>query len=109
MAQRTPAAGLSLQAKLLSAFALLFALVLGGGTLAWYSSYTIKSQQDLTEAAARRLQLAQTIAATNAEIFGAEKNMILGGITNDSSCSTGGRHVCRNYSPKVPKIGRAHV
>jgi methyl-accepting chemotaxis protein len=76
---------LSLQAKLLSAFALLFTLVLGGGTLAWFSASTIKTQQDQTTAAARRLQLAQQVGGQNAEIFGAEKNMILGGMTGNTA------------------------
>ena len=84
MAIQSSFARLSLQAKLFTAFALLFVLVLGGGGLAWYSSHTIKSQQDLTTAAARRLQVAEQISGINAEIFGAEKNMILGGLTGDS-------------------------
>ena len=84
MAIRSSFAGLSLQAKLFSAFTLLFALVLSGGGLAWFSASTIKSQQDLTTAAARRLQLAEQISGTNAEIFGAEKNMIIGGMTGDT-------------------------
>ena len=38
----------SLQTRLLLSFATLFAVVLGGGLLTWYSSATIRSQQDAT-------------------------------------------------------------
>lgn len=75
---------LSLQTKLLSVFAVLFALVLASAGVGWLSSSAIRVQQDQTTAAARRLQISQAIGAANAEIFGAEKNMILGGITEDS-------------------------
>jgi methyl-accepting chemotaxis protein/methyl-accepting chemotaxis protein-1 (serine sensor receptor) len=84
MASQSLFARLSLQAKLFAAFALLFVLVLAGGGLAWFASSTIKTQQDLTTAAARRLQLSEQISGLNAEIFGAEKNMILAGMTGDN-------------------------
>ena len=75
----------SLQTRLLLSFATLFAVVLGGGLLTWYSSATIRSQQDATLSAARRLQLCEEIAGYNVEMFAAEKNMILGGVTHNAA------------------------
>ena len=73
----------SLNRKLLSAFGLLLALVIVASVVAWLAALAMKSRQDDTVLAAQRLNLAEQIRAINAEIFGAEKNMILGGLTDN--------------------------
>jgi methyl-accepting chemotaxis protein/methyl-accepting chemotaxis protein-1 (serine sensor receptor) len=74
----------SLNRKLFSAFGVLFALVIVASVVAWLAASAMKSRQDETVMAAQRLKLAEQIRAINAEIFGAEKNMILGGLTKNN-------------------------
>jgi methyl-accepting chemotaxis protein len=74
----------SLSRKLLVVFGLLMVCVALSGTVAWLSSAAMKGRQDETVLAANRMKLAEEVRAINSQIFGAEKNMILGGLTGDA-------------------------
>jgi methyl-accepting chemotaxis protein/methyl-accepting chemotaxis protein-1 (serine sensor receptor) len=74
----------SLNRTLSWAFGLLFALVVVASVGGWLAASAMKSRQDETVLAAQRLMLAGDVRAINAEIFGAEKNMILGGLTGNN-------------------------
>ncbi len=73
----------SLGRKLFVVFGLLLMCVGLASAVAWLSSAAMKGRQDETVQAAARLKLAEEVRAINAQIFGAEKNMILGGVTGD--------------------------
>ena len=69
--------------KLMIGFSAMLGLVLIAGGVAWWSSSTIRKSGELTTQAAKRVQLVGEIQEINAKIFGAEKNMILGGILDN--------------------------
>jgi methyl-accepting chemotaxis protein/methyl-accepting chemotaxis protein-1 (serine sensor receptor) len=75
--------GWTVNRKLMVGFSAMLGLVLVAGGVAWWSSDTIRKSGKLTAQAANRVQLAGEIQEINAKIFGAEKNMILGGILDN--------------------------
>lgn len=73
----------TLERRLLLAFGGLFALVvLASGVGAW-SSNVIHGRGEDTLRTSERVQLALEIKQLNADMFAAEKNMILGGLFDD--------------------------
>jgi methyl-accepting chemotaxis protein/methyl-accepting chemotaxis protein-1 (serine sensor receptor) len=69
--------------KLLTGFGAMLALVLAAGAVAGWSSTVIRAQNDGMAETSRRLELTVGIKQLNADMFAAEKAMILGELVND--------------------------
>ncbi len=74
----------SINRKLLGGFLSMFLLLLVAGAVAAWSAASLRSSGDRTIQASERARVASMVKETNAQIFGAEKNMILGGMVGDT-------------------------
>jgi len=75
----------SLNKKLFIAFGLLLTFVLTLSTIGWLSTADMSARQGDTVLAAQRLLVVDEIRQINADIFGAEKTMILSGVAGDKA------------------------
>ncbi len=66
-------------------FGLLLACVLALGTIGWMSTANMSARQDDSIATAQRLLVVDAIRQDNADIFAAEKTMILSGVAGDKA------------------------
>ena len=87
----------SLNRKLFAAFGLLLTFVVAVGTVGWLAASTMNTRQIGTVQTAQSMKLLSEIRQINAEIFGAEKTMILDSVAQD-------RHSLQKWTERLQKL-----